>query len=196
MRRLALLLPTLLLPACSYVGSPFVGFGGFVADTHTLDRNATMPNGSSENVQRSIGADVPADPLLPEAGNVWPGPVAPEPTLADIEKQQNQEMQQNEQPRQAPRGSSTPPGNVTPQPRPAPAPPTPTPPPATPPPPGPGVQIYQTPQGPITATTGSNGVQTFIAPGGGTGIVVQNGNGTATLIHPDGTVQTVPTPRR
>jgi hypothetical protein len=38
-------------------------------------------------------------------------------------------------------------------------------------------------------------VQTYTAPGGGMGIVVPNGNGTSTLIAPDGTVTTVPNPR-
>ena len=33
------------------------------------------------------------------------------------------------------------------------------------------------------------------AQGGGQSIVVPNGNGTSTIIHPNGTVETVPTPK-
>jgi hypothetical protein len=38
-------------------------------------------------------------------------------------------------------------------------------------------------------------VQTYTSPNGVTGVAVPNGNGTTTLIAPDGTTQTVPTPR-
>ena len=43
---------------------------------------------------------------------------------------------------------------------------------------------------------GNGGVQTYTpSTGGGVGIVVPNGNGTSTLVGPDGSVQTVPSPR-
>ena len=38
-------------------------------------------------------------------------------------------------------------------------------------------------------------MQTYTAPGGGVGIVVPNGNGTNTLIAPDGSVSTAPQQR-
>ena len=34
-----------------------------------------------------------------------------------------------------------------------------------------------------------------MTPGGGQSIVVPNGNGTSTIIHPNGTVETMPTPK-
>jgi hypothetical protein len=33
------------------------------------------------------------------------------------------------------------------------------------------------------------------APASGQSIMVPNGNGTTTIIHPDGTIETVPTPK-
>ena len=41
---------------------------------------------------------------------------------------------------------------------------------------------------------GTGGYQTLTTPQG-QAIVVPNGNGTSTVIHPDGTVETIPTPR-
>ena len=37
--------------------------------------------------------------------------------------------------------------------------------------------------------------QTTTTPGGGSAIIVPNGNGTSTIIHSDGRIETVPTPR-
>jgi hypothetical protein len=53
----------------------------------------------------------------------------------------------------------------------------------------------QTPQGPGVTTGGTSGYQTLTTPGGGTAIVVPNGNGTSTIIHSDGRIETVPTTR-
>jgi hypothetical protein len=70
-----------------YVGSPLVGAGGFIADTHTIKRGPNQPQGDSDNMRRVAGQEMVSDPLLPEPGNIWPGPLAPEKTLGDIEKQ-------------------------------------------------------------------------------------------------------------
>jgi hypothetical protein len=51
-------------------------------------------------------------------------------------------------------------------------------------------QGYKTP---VAHTLAPN--RTATPPGGGTAIVVPNGNGTSTVINPDGTIQTIPTPR-
>jgi hypothetical protein len=64
--------------------------------------------------------------------------------------------------------------------------------PTTPPPAG---QVYQTNRGPAVSTGGTANYQTLTTPGGGQSIVVPNGNGTSTVIHPNGTVETVPTPK-
>jgi hypothetical protein len=56
--------------------------------------------------------------------------------------------------------------------------------------------VVQTQQGPAVISTGNNGLMTFTLPNGGTGRAIDNGNGTMTLISPDGGVQTVNSPRR
>lgn len=193
MRRIALLGLTLLLPACqNYVGSPFDGFGGFIADTQTFRGGANRPPGDAPNMLRVEGKDIEQEPLTPEPGNVWPGPIAPVPTLMELEHQQNP-SEFPTQPAPATRGSSTPPGPAwTSPPGPVSRPATPLNlPPATP----PATQVYQTPHGPAVGTQTGNGVQTYTDPRGGTGIVVPNGNGTSTMIGPDGAITTVPNPR-
>jgi hypothetical protein len=228
MRRIALVclkmvLPALSLSGCGYASSPFTGFGNFVGDTHTVSLRANMPVGDSENVRRVTGREVAVEPLLPEPGNIWPGPPPPEPTLEDIERQQNngqpiggvvppyngmppgtnpamppgqlpgQPVAPHPQPRPYTRGSSTPPGTVPTQTFPPVAGPAPLPQgQRAPQPPG---GMVQTPQGPVTMGPNTGGVQTYSVPGGGTGIVVPNGNGTSTLVGPDGSVQTVPNQR-
>jgi hypothetical protein len=209
MRRIVLIGSVLLLPGCQtvgqYVGNPFVGFGGFVSDTVSFRLNPNAPVGNAENLQRAKGQDVAATPLLPEPGNVWPAPPKPEPTLQDIEREQNAieptPQGQGGQvepfvPHPQPRGSSTPPDLLT-------QPPTPQYPQQTVP-PSPQVQlpnvpsttgVVSTPQGPATITNGGNGVQQFKLPNGVIGRAIPNGNGTVTLIGPDGSVQSVPAPR-
>ena len=193
MRRIALLGLTLFLPACqSYVGSPFVGFGGFIADTHSFSGGPNRPPGNSPNMLRVEGQEAELEPLTPEPGNVWPRAEAPVPTLMDLEHEQNpQEFPAQPSPGPATRGSSTPPGPAALAPPPAPA-ARPAPPPALPPATPPSIQVLPTPRGPAVSTQTGNGVQTYTDPKGGTGIVVPNGNGTSTLIGPDGTITTVP----
>ena len=193
-------LPCSALPCCcrlasTYVGNPFDGFAGFIGDTHTFTLNPNRPGGDAPNMLRAEGKDVQQEPLTPEPGNVWPGPAAPEPTLQDLQRQQNltEPGVQPEEPRTAPRGSSTPPG--PPESLPPGPPPRTVPSPVLPPPSSPTSQFYQTPGGATVGTQTGNGVRTFTDPRGGVGIVVPNGNGTSTLIGPDGSVTTSPTPR-
>ena len=113
MRRLALLGLCLLLPSC----------GGYSYATwwnppFTTGFQPHAPVGDFENLRRAMGEDVIVKPLTPEPGDVWPGPLQPEPTLEDLVKQGN--MGSPEQPvpgsplqrgTQPPiQGSSTPPG--------------------------------------------------------------------------------------
>jgi hypothetical protein len=55
-----------------------------------------------------------------------------------------------------------------------------------------GGQTLFTPRGPVFAAGPSGGVQTAIMPGGATGIVSNNGNGTSTITTPNGQLTTVP----
>ncbi len=172
MRRIALLGLTLLLPACqTMVGSPLSGAGGFVGDTETFHLNPNLPVSTAPNVARVEGKQVNEAPLTPEPGDVWPGPITPEPTLQDIERQQNQSPTNGQLPPPLPaRRGAVPPGS-----------------------PPPSTQVYPTPHGPAVGTTDANGVQTYTSPAGGMGIAVPNGNGTSTLIGPNGVTST-PTP--
>jgi hypothetical protein len=192
----------LLLSGCDSVnnmfGNPFDGFGGFISDTHNIHRRPNQPAGDSVNMQRVQGQEPSSEALLPEPGNVWPGPPPPEPTLEDIQKLQNTEMPNLPPPELAPmpmHGSSTPPGSVPP------APPQSSPQSSVSPPrparpvQAPTVGVVQTQSGPATISSGPNGVQTYSMPDGTTGRAVPNANGTVTLIAPDGSVQSVPAPR-
>jgi hypothetical protein len=201
MRRLAPLGLFVLLTGCgTMAGSPFDGFGGFFGDSHTVERDAHRVPGDSPNLRRVVGADTSVAPVEPEPGNIWPGPQPPEPTLSDLERMQNSNMPlgqepEVQQPQRQPRpfvpGSSAPPGPPRPAPQVQPGrqPLQPAPDPNL-----PASRTYQTPQGPATGS-GPGGVQTYTDPKGGTGIVVPNGNGTSTLIAPDGSITTVPNPR-
>ncbi|MBV9735485.1 MAG: hypothetical protein JO209_06210 [Acidisphaera sp.] len=201
MRRIALPgLALLLLSGC--------GFGTFVGNTHTFLLNPDRPIGDSETMRRVRALAVEEQPLQPEPGNVWPGPVPPEPTLADLQRTANQGPAPAPLPNQPPstppatpslprglpHGSSTPPADNQPglsvpgtaavQPRPGA--------PLTAP---PGSHLYQTPAGTMIGTP-SGGVDTLTAPNGASGgIAVPNGNGTTTIIAPNGTITTVPTPK-
>ncbi|HKM65084.1 MAG TPA: hypothetical protein VJY39_21610 [Acidisphaera sp.] len=184
MWRYALLGLTLLLPGCAT-------FGDFLGDTFTYDTNPNRPVGDSENMKRVEGKQVPVGPLLPEPGDVWPTQIEAVPTLQELEKQTNQglpapaltpefaPLAAHAQPRP---GAGAAPGT-------GPSPTTPAPSITTPSP------TLTTPSGPQAPATGGSGLQTIppssTSPGG---IVVPNGNGTSTLISPNGTVTTIPTP--
>ena len=192
MRRFVPLVPFLLvLPGCT-------GFGTFLA--HSVSFPGTNPNrpaADSENMRRAYGAPAPVSALQPETGNVWPGPQRPDPTLTDLEQQQNRDTsgaQQNGQPPRT-RGSSTPPQPVPPRSSGGPGvPPLPEPPPGTAPAPRPG-GVVVTPRGNLNDAGGTNSYRQLTAPGTPGAIVVPNGNGTSTVISPDGGVQVIPTPR-
>ncbi len=207
MRRIAMLGLLVLLPGCT-------GFGEFINHAFTLPgQNPNLPMTDSENIRRSLGQKIDMSPLTPEAGNVWPGPQAPEPTLTDMQRQQpgaegargfNQTtvpgaepgLPAGRQPRPTSRGSSTPPGSVEPGLPPAPQfGMRPQPPQSSAPGPGPQGQVVQTPQGPAVDAGGTSSYRQLNAPGASGSIMVPNGNGTSTIINPNGTIQTIPTPR-
>ena len=205
MRRIALTCLCLALSGCGYDtwwNPPF-----------TSGSNPHFPAGDSENMRRVTGEEPDVPALTPEPGDIWPGPLPPEPTLQDLEQQTGQQPETEQAvpgsplfnqakppapPPQLPRGSSTPPGSVQPGLAPIPAPVGPQVSTPVAPPPGatlrPG-QVVPTPSGPGVTTGGTGGYQTLSVPGGGSAIVVPNGNGTSTVIYPNGKIETVPTPR-
>ena len=204
MRRTALLATLLALPGCT-------GFGTFIDHTFTFPgTNPNLPMADSENLRRALGQPSEVAPLQPESGNVWPGPQAPDPTLADLQGQQGTEtargfppttvpgtagpaLPDHQQPR--PLGSSTPPGSVQPGLR-QPSPIAPVPPPrSSVPGPGPQGSVVQTPSGPAVDAGGTSSYRQLTTPQGPGAIMVPNGNGTSTIINPNGSIQTVPTPR-
>jgi len=214
MRRIALS-GLLLLSGCT-------GFANFIGNTHTFSSNPHPPLGDSANIQRAYGGAGVQEALLPETGQVWPTAIPTMPTLADIQKQMN--LNGNAAPELGPvpsgpgqiPGLGTVPGlqGTTPLPQ---VPNQPTAPGASlaPPPlagmsppvkapyteppdlvmPKVGTSIT-TPQGPATITGGTANYQT-LAPinGQGGGILIPNGNGTSTLVMPNGTISTVNSPR-
>jgi hypothetical protein len=183
MRRIVCLALLLMLGGC--------GFNTWHDLPFAPSSNPNLPAGDSLNMRRVMGDSAGTEPLTPEPGDVWPGPIKPPPTLQDLESQSGQETQPL-----PPVGSSTPPGSTQPGLAPLPSMPPPStgqPAPVRPPATG---QLYQTNQGPATSTGGTSNYQTLTTPGSpGQSIVVPNGNGTSTIIHPNGTVETVPTPK-
>jgi hypothetical protein len=179
----------------------------------TTGTNPNMPVSEGPNMQRVLGERSPVDPITSEPGDIWPGQVATAPTLQDLEQNGGNGSRpeapvpgsplsrgiQPTLPSPSPaRGSSSPAPNISPGLA------TPT----TPPPlssyaapaagatsPGPGGQVLQTPSGPSVVTGGTSGYQTTTGPGGTQSIVVPNGNGTSTVIHPDGRIETIPSPK-
>ncbi|MCF3947929.1 hypothetical protein [Acidiphilium iwatense] len=237
-RSLCLAVPgamALLLSGCA-------GVGNYLDSTINPFGDPNAPQGYALNMQRVRGNDVAVQPIRPQPGDVWPGPVRPVPTLSEIQQHMNVPLGQEYQnqygtgsgnapatysvplgavPRRlapehrpgaagtnagttkfggyghAVTGSSTPPPSsqtampnaaaaVAVKPTPAPAISA-----------GKGFAVGETlmsPAGPAGVVTGaSNGRYQTVAPinGQGGGILIPNGNGTATLIQPDGQVVTV-----
>jgi len=203
MRLIALIGLALTLSGCGYQtwwNPPFSG--GY---------NPNLPAGDSENMLRVRGEEPAVARLTTEPGDIWPGPLPPAPTLKDlvdtggVQSQPEQPVpgsplnRGSAAPLPSPNpgvGSSTPPQDTQPglaTPRPAPPLSSYAAPPAAPPGRGPTGQIIQTPRGPAVSTGGGQGYQTTTTPGGGQSIVVPNGNGTSTVIHADGRIETIPT---
>ncbi|GAB0115039.1 hypothetical protein AcidC75_25630 [Acidisoma sp. C75] len=210
MRRIALS-GLLLLSGCT-------GFGHFISDTHSINGSPNAPKGDSLSMQRATGKPGVAPVIAPESGQVWPTAIPTMPSLAQIQQQMNLSGNGVPQlgpvpsgPGQIPSLSTLPGLKGT-----APATQTPatqapvalpslpslpnnpgetfTPPPAlTMPKIG---SVVQTPQGPATITGGTANYQTLGPIGGQTGgILIPNGNGTSTLVMPNGTISTLTTPK-
>lgn len=203
---------TMSMLALSTIPLSGCGYNTWWNPPFTTGSNPNQPNTESENMNRVMGKHVDVAPLTPEPGDIWPGPLPPSPTLQDLEQtgglttQPEQPVpgspnargtQSNAQLPPGPaHGSSTPPNGgqlqlntppVTPNTAPSAT--------VTPTPRGPAGQVYQTPRGSDVTTGGGSNYQTTVTPGGGSAIVVPNGNGTSTIIHSDGRIETVTTPK-
>lgn len=189
-----------LLSGCAYASNPFDGFPHYIEDTHGLSINPNSPQGRSENMSLARGEAVNEAPLRTAPGNVWPAPVQAEPTLQDYEKQiengtfSPETTAPNAAPGTAP-ATGTAPGTA-PLSLGMPAAPKPlTSPPATLGKVAPVTGDVSTTHGTAHVTTDSNGVITYTLTNGTRGIAVANGDGTLTLIGPDGSVETVKAPK-
>ncbi len=113
-----------IVPTCLCLALSGCGYSTWSEPPFSTGSNPNTPVGSSENMRRAMGEEVEVQPLTTEPGDVWPGPLAPPPTLEDIEKQGLQTQPerpvpgspefQNQPPNLPPaarRGSSTPPPN-------------------------------------------------------------------------------------
>jgi len=209
MRRIAPLVLLMALGGCGYHAWSDLPF--------TAGGNPNAPAGGSETMRKVMGEPIQIAPLTPQAGDVWPGPLPPTPTLEDLEKETNMQSLPEQPvpgsprsrgtasigqpppspPPQRARGSSTPPGSAQPGLAPPVVVPPGSPPSAAvvPPARGPAGQTVQTPSGPGVLNGGGTGYQTMTMPNGGSAIVIPNGNGTSTVIRSDGTIETVPTPK-
>ncbi|MBS4073589.1 hypothetical protein KGY14_00120 [Ameyamaea chiangmaiensis] len=80
MKRVILMSASLSLVGCS-------GFGKFVSDTATLPgANPNAPQGGSENMLRARGYAAASSKLQSEPGNIWPDAPQPLPTLEDVSR--------------------------------------------------------------------------------------------------------------
>jgi len=64
----------------------------FAVDTLWPFGNPNGPIAASETAQRALGHKTDVTPISPQAGNVWPGPVQPVPTIADEQKAMNEPL--------------------------------------------------------------------------------------------------------
>ncbi len=87
MRFLCLLGGLLVLSGC-------VSERHYVADTLWPFGNPNAPVVTSETGERALGHKPDVAPIQPQPGDVWPGAVAPMPTLSDIEKDANMPLGQ------------------------------------------------------------------------------------------------------
>ncbi len=191
---------TALVLAGAGLASGCTGMGVFFDHTTKwFDENPNTPAGSSETFQVIRGQPVEVPPLLPEKGNVWPENQGPDQTLQDLERQQADELrrgavQTGSSPATGPTNGPNPQvnrANGADQ--------------GLPPPQVPSGRVpsnlsspvQPSPGGPAVNATGGQQSGSYRGLSNGRGnpagsVLVPNGNGTSTLIGPDGSVQTVP----
>lgn len=164
MRKAALLGVCVMMSGCA-------GFEKVMSDTISLPgENPNVPAGSDLNMRRVQGQATKEVPILPQGGNIWPGPPDPLPTLEDVAKGRmssqtgaelpdGQEISLGEQ-------ESIHKGVVSPT-------------------------RYAAPELGHTSAQPANAGKPVPAP-----IEIPNGDGTTTLVHSDGSISTIGTPSR
>jgi hypothetical protein len=133
----------------------------------TTGYSPNTPITDSVNISRVKGQDVAVTPLTTQPGDIWPGPLPPPKTLQDLE-------------RQSPMGSQAP-AKGSPLDRAG------------------NPLLAPVPGGTAgEPSRGENSTSAPPAPGqppADRRIIVPNGNGTSTVIYPDGRIETIPTPK-
>ena len=181
MRRIALLSLTLMTGGCEYStwwNPPF-----------TAGYNPNTPVTSSVNMSRVRGEGVAVTPLVTEPGDIWPGPLPPPRSLQDLQRQTAPFGGMSGTPAggvpggRVPRGSvpgGSVPGGGANNPLLAPL---------------PGGSSTQPARGGLYPVPPPGSSRPSTVPPEDRRIIVPNGNGTSTVIHPDGRIETIPTPR-
>src|SRR6201995_2492023 len=70
----------------------------FASDSLWPFGNPNAPAASSETAQRALGHQPAVAPIQPQAGDVWPGPVQPMPTLSQVQQNANMPLGTGYQP--------------------------------------------------------------------------------------------------
>ena len=70
----------------------------FASDSLWPFGNPNAPGASSETAQRALGHQPTVAPIQPQAGDVWPGPVQPMPTLSEVQQNANMPLGTGYQP--------------------------------------------------------------------------------------------------
>ena len=194
-----------LLPASFLLLSGCGGLGNYVSDTFWRAGNPHAPKTNTLTVERARGDAVPVPLILPQQGDIWPNAIQTVPTLGDLERRMNAPSSAAAGYDAAPsvhaRNGRLPPSaapasnqsSVAMTPRIRPAHPV-APPPATAASPFRLGDTVMTPNGPggVVSSDNTSGYQTVAPIGGrGGGILVPTGNGSATLIGPNGQVSPV-----
>ena len=134
----------------------------------TTGYNPNTPVTDSVNMSRVKGQGVAVTPLTTEPGDIWPGPLPPPKTLQDLERESPMNSQAPAKGSPLDRA-----GNPL---------------------------VAPLPGGTPDSTTGSSHAGSSSTPSPGQPqvdrrIIVPNGNGTSTVIYPDGRIETIPTPK-
>jgi hypothetical protein len=169
-----------------------VGFDDFIDNTLTTRSNPNRPMGDSTNMRRVMGISEASAPVAPEPGNVWPRRVEPLPSLQAPEGGAPP-LRPSDAPRPQRVGAAAAPsvpaalGQAAPRQAAAedriewPAGPTTRP-------------AGRTTPDPTSGAPATPRYQTVSTPSG-TNVVVPNGDGSSTVMRPDGSMEQVPASR-